>query len=229
VFCPRCHERIVENWSFCPRCGARLASQAGPSGQPNQTAFTEMFKDIQKQLEEALKGQIDGNIEFVDLKPEFIKKNPMFRTGGFRVKVTRSGDGPPSIDIKAFGDVDEKLAEKMNEAIKAKAEAEKAAQNYPTFDEEPEEPEEDLPETREVSGYSEPTANTTWAGDHVVVDLDLPGVKSLEDISIKKLDESIEVRAYAGKKGYFKILSIPKEAKMLDKSFDSSKLTIRIG
>jgi HSP20 family molecular chaperone IbpA len=194
-----------------------------------------MFKDIQKQLEEALKGQIDGNFEFVDLKPEFIKKNPMFRTGGFRVKVTRSGDGPPSIDIKAFGDVDEELAAKMNEAIRAKAEAERAAQNYPTFDgepegpEEPEEPEEDLPEAREVSGYSEPTANTTWAGDHVVVDLDLPGVESLEDISIKKLDESIEVRAYAGDKGYFKILSIPKDAKMLDKSFDSNKLTIRIG
>ncbi|MBU7004530.1 MAG: zinc ribbon domain-containing protein [Theionarchaea archaeon] len=125
MFCPRCHERIAENWSFCPRCGARLASTTGPSGPTNQTAFTEMFKDIQKQLEEALNDQIDGNIEFVDLKPEFIKKNPMFRTGGFRVKITRSGEGPPSIDIKAFGDVDEKLAEKMTEAIRAKAEAEK--------------------------------------------------------------------------------------------------------
>jgi hypothetical protein len=61
------------------------------------------------------------------------------------------------------------------------------------------------------------------------VDLDLPGVKGLEDISIKKLEESIEVRAFAGDKGYFKILSIPKDAKMIDKSFDESRLTIKIG
>ena len=188
-----------------------------------------MFKDIQRQMEEALRGEMDGNIEFVDLKPEFIKKNPMFRSGGFRVKITRSGDGPPSIDIKAFGDVDEKLAEKMNEAIKAKTAVENAAHPRPTFEEKLEEMPEEEPPLRNVTGYSEPTASTSWAGDHLVVDLDLPGVKGLDDISIKKLEESIEVRAFAGDRGYFKILSIPKEAKLIDKSFQANRLTIKIG
>lgn len=228
MFCPRCHERIAENWSFCPRCGARLPSSSGPAGKPDQTAFTEMFKDIQKQLEEALRSQMDGNIEFVNLKPGFSEKGSPFRSGVFRVKITRNGDGPPTIDIKAFGDVDEKLVEKMNEALRAKAAAEKAAQHAST-EEETVELEEEPPEIRNVSGYSEPETETTWAGDHLIVDLNLPGVKGMEDISIKKLEESIEVRAFAGNKGYFKILSIPKEAKLVDKDFKSNRLKIKLG
>lgn len=223
VFCPRCRERIAVNWSFCPRCGARLPSGEEGEAQPGNTSFAEMFKEIEKQMKEALGPQVTGNIEFFDLKPEFVNKNPLFKSGGFRVKITRNGDGPPRVDIKAFGDADEKLAEKMTEAIQAQNEAALRQR-----EEEPEEGEEEgMP--RDVSQYREPAATTRWAGDHLIVDLELPGVESEEDIEVKKLEESIEVKAFAGDSGYFKILSIPKGAKLLDRNLKDSRLTMKIG
>ena len=221
LFCPRCRERITANWSFCPRCGARL-----PSGEESQppaynTSFTEMFKEIERQMKEALGPQVTGNIEFFDLKPEFVNKNPLFKSGGFRVKITRNGDGPPRVDIKAFGDADEKLAEKMTEAIRAQNEA-------AVRQEAPEEVEEEGI-SRDVSQYREPAATTRWAGDHLIVDLELPGVESEEDIEVKKLEESIEVKAFAGDSGYFKILSVPKGAKLLDRNLKDCRLTMKIG
>ena len=223
MFCPRCRERIVENWSFCPRCGARLPSGEQSTPAPRSASFSEMFKEIERQMKEALGSDVTGNIEFFDLKPEFINKNSLFRSGGFRVKITRNGDGPPSIDIKAFGDVDEKLAEKMTEAIRAQTEGAKAV-----HEEVQEQVEEPAP-ARDVSDYREPAATTRWAGDHLVVDLQLPDVESEDDIVVRKLGESIEVRAFAGNQGYFKILSIPKDAKLLGKSFKGSTLSMKIG
>ncbi len=174
-------------------------------------------------MKEALGPQVTGNIEFFDLKPEFVNKHPLFKSGGFRVKITRNGDGPPSVDIKAFGDADEKLARKMTEAIRAQNEASARER-----EETPEEGEEEsFP--RDVSQYREPAATTRWAGDHLIVDLELPGVESEEDIEVKKLEESIEVKAFAGDSGYFKILSIPKGAKLLGRDLKDCRLTMKIG
>lgn len=186
-----------------------------------------MFKEIERQMKEALGPEVSRNIEFFDLKPEFIKRDPRLRSGGFRVKITRNGDGPPSIDIKAFGDMDEDMAKKMTEALKAQTGG-KAQEPSKTIEvQEDEIPARKRP--RAVSGYSEPAATTKWVGDHLVVEMALPEVESEEDIEVSKIGESIEIRAFAGDKGYFKILSIPKEAKLLSKTFKGSTLKIKIG
>ena len=226
MYCPRCRERIVENWSFCPRCGARLpAGEEAPRG-PYQTTFNEMFREIEKQIKEALGPDATRNIEFFDLKPEFVRKDPRFRSGGFRIKVTRNGEGPPSIDIKAFGDIDEELAEKMTQALQARSQA----RQEETGEQEKEEEDAEIPgEARKVSDYTEPVAETRWAGDHLEVALALPDVKSEEDIVIRKVGESLEVRAFAGDRGYFKILAIPKDTKLISKSFKGDTLTMSIG
>jgi len=227
LYCPRCHERIQESWSFCPRCGAKLPTAAGFSEQPYKTPFAEMVKDIEKQVKDALGGDLSRDIEFFDLKPEFMKKNPLFRSGGFRVKITRAGDGPPDIDIKAFGDIDQKTAERIEEAIRSHSKT-SPARVESVVEEYPKAAKEETP-PRHVSEFSEPRCETRWVGDHLVVDLDLPDVESAKDIEIRKLGESIEVKAFAGSKGYFKILGIPKEAKLLSKRFSKNKLTLKIG
>ena len=229
MYCPRCHERISEGWRFCPRCGARLPSTS-QSGE-EQTPFAEMFKEIERQMKEVLGADFSKDIEFFDLKPEFVKKNPFFKSGGFRIKISRSGDGPPTIDIKAFGDIDEELAKRMQEAMRARsAEMAKSA----TAGQEAgagTTREEEEPRTifRRVSQYREPRCVTKWLGDHLLVDLDLSGVKSSSDIDVRKIGESIEVRAYAGDKGYFKILGVPEDSKVLNKEFKDGKLRLEIG
>ncbi len=228
MFCPRCRDRISETWIFCPRCGARLPSSGQQSPpEPHYSAFAEVFKDIERQMKEALGSNLSKDVEFFDLRPEFFSKHPYFRTGGFRVKITRAGDGPPNIDIKAFGDMDEKLAEKMRESIKPPAEPQ--VEKKVTDEEPSEHVVEESQAPRAVSEYCEPSCATKWAGDHLLVELELPGVKKSEDVEVRKLSESIEIRAYAGNKGYFKILGIPGEAKVIGKRFRAGKLSLKIG
>ena len=229
MFCPRCNERIAETWSFCPRCGAKLPSSEHSVGQPLKTPFAEIFKDIEKQVKDALGADLSRDIEFFDLKPEFIKKHPLFRSGGFRIKVTRTGEASPNIDIKAFGDIDEKTAEKIQEAIRTQSTMKSPLKVEAIRKEKPREVVENRAPARQVSEYSEPMCETKWLGDHLVVDLDLPDVICSEDIEIKKLGESIEVKAFAGNKGYFKILSIPKDTKLISKRFSRNKLSLKIG
>lgn len=229
LFCPRCRDRISENWSFCPRCGARLASSGSPSEDAHYSPLADLFKDIERQMKEVLGPNLSRDIEFFELKPDFMKKNPMLRPGqGFRIKITRAGDGPPTIDIKAFGDVDEKLAEKMRESLKAQSKEAAPEAETPKEEQSPiVESAEATP--RNVSEYEEPRCTTKWTGDHLLVDLDLPGVAKGEDVEIRKLGESIEVRAFAGDKGYFKILGVPADAQLVSRRFRKGRLSLRIG
>jgi len=184
-------------------------------------------------MKEVLGPNLSKDIEFFELKPDFMKKNPMVRPGqGFRIKITRAGDGPPTIDIKAFGDVDEKLAEKMKESLRAQSQNEATPKPEETKQETQERgsvAESSEAPLRNVSEYEEPRCTTKWTGDHLLVDLDLPGVAKGDDVEIKKLGESIEVRAFAGDKGYFKILGVPAEAQVVSRRFRKGRLSLRIG
>ena len=191
-----------------------------------------MFKEIERQMKEVLGSDFSKDIEFFDLKPEFVKKNPFFKSGGFRIKISRSGDGPPTIDIKAFGDIDEELAKRMQEAMRSRsAEMARKMAGGEGSEGSGSGREQEEPRTifRRVSQYKEPRSVTKWLGDHLLVDLDLSGVKSGDDIDVRKIGESIEVRAYAGDKGYFKILGVPEDSKVLSKEFKDGKLRLEIG
>ncbi len=54
----------------------------------------------------------------------------------------------------------------------------------------------------------EPKTNLRRLSDRIIYELELPGIKNLEDISIKQVDNSIEIQAIAPKKAYFKVLEI---------------------
>ncbi len=229
MFCPRCRDRISENWSFCPRCGARLPSSGAPSEDVHYSPLADLFKDIERQMREVLGPNLSKDIEFFELRPDFMKRNPILRPGqGFRIKITRAGDGPPTIDIKAFGDIDERIAEKMRESLKPQS-SESAPEAETRKEEESLAMESSEAAARDVSGYEEPRCTTKWTGDHLLVDLDLPGVTKSDDVEVRKLGESIEVRAFAGGKGYFKILGIPADAQLVSRRFRKGRLSLKIG
>ncbi|MBI2546881.1 MAG: hypothetical protein HYW23_00340 [Candidatus Aenigmarchaeota archaeon] len=60
-----------------------------------------------------------------------------------------------------------------------------------------------------------------------VITLNLPDVKSLNDIDIKQLDQSIEIKAFAGDKAYFKLIPIPSNA-TVNNQFKDGVLKIEI-
>ena len=74
----------------------------------------------------------------------------------------------------------------------------------------------------------EPEAEVKRLGDELEIIIELPGVKSLGNINISRLGESIEVKAISKNKGYFKIISIPSNYRITGKSIKNEVLTVRL-
>lgn len=73
----------------------------------------------------------------------------------------------------------------------------------------------------------EPEIIMKKTGDDITVDAHLPGVKSENDVEINAMSNSVELRAYAGDKGYFKILNIPNSFDLVDKKLKDEKLRLQ--
>ena len=54
--------------------------------------------------------------------------------------------------------------------------------------------------------------------------MNIPDVKSEDDIVINELENSVEVRAMAGETAYFKILTKPAQFRLTKKEFKKGKL-----
>ncbi len=56
----------------------------------------------------------------------------------------------------------------------------------------------------------------------------LPGVRSWEDIQLTELESSIEVKAYANNKAYFKILKKPENFRITGRKFADERLELTL-
>ena len=71
-----------------------------------------------------------------------------------------------------------------------------------------------------------PTANVRRLGDLVIYEINIPGVKSLKDISISQLENSIEIKAIAKDKAYLKLL--PVSLPILNYNLEKDKLILEL-
>lgn len=72
----------------------------------------------------------------------------------------------------------------------------------------------------------EPETTIERRGNRQIINIKLPGVKK-EDIEIKRLEQSIEIKAFAGDKAYFKLIPIPSSA-AVNRSFEDEMLKIEV-
>ncbi|PIV68360.1 MAG: hypothetical protein COW21_04320 [Candidatus Aenigmarchaeota archaeon CG15_BIG_FIL_POST_REV_8_21_14_020_37_27] len=83
-------------------------------------------------------------------------------------------------------------------------------------------------EERKLTGrIIEPKVNVRRLDKEIVITVPLPDVKSEGDIEVNRFTDSIEIRAFAGDKGYFKILNIPQNQKLVGKSLDNGMLNLK--
>jgi hypothetical protein len=73
----------------------------------------------------------------------------------------------------------------------------------------------------------EPATNVRRLADRLIFEIEMPGVKSQSEISIKKLENSIEVKAITKNKAYFKIIQV--NFPVLDYSLEKEKLILELG
>lgn len=137
------------------------------------------------------------------LDKEFERIDKMFdsfnfpKVGGIHITIQ---SGPiPKVRIKTHDE--DKKAEPKTERIKQEIKIPKVT----------EEPETEIQKTK----------------DKQIIFIKLPDVKSEDDIEIKKLEQSVEVRAFAGDKAYFKLIPISHRSD-INKKFKDGMLILEI-
>jgi len=204
--CPKCGYEVDEKWEFCPMCGYPLKEK-----YREERFFEDIFdfdsitRRIEKEFEEFDK------LFKMDFKPLKFKI-PESGVSGISITI-HSGTGmKPRIEVKTYGNM-----KKYEPEIKRKlglAETEKVKEIETTEEYTP-------PKITE-----EPEAKIKNLGEKFVVEIDLPEVEKEEDIKIQALEQSLEIRARAKDKLYFKLLPIT--GRVVKKEFKNGKLILEI-
>jgi len=185
-----------------------------------------MRKEMQK-TEQEIDRFFERDIEAFDISPWF-RAGPLKKKGsGFTIKIIRSGNQPPRVSVRTFGNVNKEnvqkqIREQLGIREKVKEQEKPLAHVAGPAGASEAKPEEKPMQTPRLT--EEPHVEVRRLDSKVVVDMKVPGVKSLQDIEIKELESSVEVKAMAGDKAYFKILTKPEQYKLTSKSFDKEVL-----
>jgi HSP20 family molecular chaperone IbpA len=207
--CPVCGTRFDKGWTFCPRCGSRISGDF----------FEEIFSRMRKELAEMNK-LLEKDIEAFDLSPWFrdMEKKKAFvqpKGSGFSIKIIHSGSKEPEVSFRTFGDVDRSKLQKEMKGLGIME-----GHGHPSAGK-PQEPKVVIKDSMRTE---EPRTSVARSAAKVVVDMEMPGVRSDGDIEVSELESSVEVKALAGDKAYFKILTKPSQFRMSRKNFSKGVL-----
>ncbi|MDO8468121.1 MAG: hypothetical protein Q7S56_04210 [Nanoarchaeota archaeon] len=213
--CARCGMKVNKNYDFCPTCGIHFQSNDdwGMLGkndyiqsQPNLNlpfGLNGLFNNIMKQMTHEIEEEMKRNQ--VNMQNAEKKKRNV-NEKGLSIKISTSKNGPPEIKVTYFGPPQEKIIERK-EIISKKIK------------------EESLRNTKNLP-REEPKTDIRRLADKVIYEISIPGVKSTDDISISKLENSIEIKAIAKNKVYTK--HVPFALPIIDYKFADGKLTLEL-
>ena len=182
--CGNCGEKIRTECKYCPNCG-EYAERGEKTFDDMNRYFKDMFHGVDKEFE-----RIDKLFSQTAKSPKVTFRLP--GGGGISVTIVSSSGMKPKVNVKTYGNY-----KQLEPEIKRKL--------VPVGGHEMQE--ERTVNHRETPRITEePAIDMKDAGAKTIVRLKLPGVKNKDDIEIRKLEQSIEVRAFAGDKAYFKLI-----------------------
>jgi len=218
--CPRCGKEIEKEWEYCPGCGFRLKGD-------EFFRFDDIFERFHKQMEKMNK-MFKKEFEVFDLSPVFRERPISGKAKGFKITIGSGTGREPKISVKTFGDVNEReLKKEIFEQLGMEKESERKSEEgerrfkLPQLIKHKEVSRDELPVPRTTE---EPKTKVRRMDSKVLVDIEIPGVKSEENIDVRELESSVEVKALAGDKAYFKILTKPPRFRLTGKRFEKGKL-----
>lgn len=205
--CNKCGKKISGNYRFCPHCGStennfddRGWGILGKDDLIPQDNFQlpPGFNMIFNSLMKNLGKQLNGLID----EPQ---KNPDrgINKGGISISISTSGNNPARIKINSLGDKKKQIKKIPGQFSK-----------------------ESSKRFAELS-KKEPKTNIRRLSNKVIYEIEIPDVKSLKDISIIKLESSIEIKAIGKNHAYSK--RIPINLPIINYIFSKEKLTLEFG
>jgi HSP20 family molecular chaperone IbpA len=157
------------------------------------------LEDILKDIDREFRRIEDA---FKSVWPEGKTFEPV-KGGGISVRINAEEGKEPKIDVHTFGDYEERGPE-IGERLGIKKD-----RAPPKI-------------TRE------PKTLIERVGNKLILRAEVPGVKSEEDIDIKRMSESVEIRAHAKDMAYFTLFCIPPHSKILSRRLENEELVIEV-
>jgi HSP20 family molecular chaperone IbpA len=218
--CQNCGRKIEENYSFCPYCGSAMGKDSedkddwGMLGKDDFTPFMDgiklpmgfnsIFNSLMKNLSKEFDEQLSKNYFGEEGKtPKKTKKE------GLSISISTFGNGPPKIKVSPMGNSQKIQPEKEIEKIKPDTFTKEKIKKFSELKRE------------------EPKTNIRRLSNKVIYEIEMPGVKSIEDISIIKLENSIEIKAVSKSKAYAKV--IPINLPITNYNLSEGKLILELG
>ncbi len=162
-----------------------------------------IFGDVEKELE-----RIDKTFKTDSRFPRF--KFPV-KGGGVSIRITSGTGMQPKVEVRTSGEY-----KKLGPDIRTKLGVREPVREV----------EEKPKEVKMPKITEEPETKIHRIGNKQTITVNLPDVKE-EDVQIKQLEQSIEIRAYAGDKAYFKLIPVPANA-YIGKEFKDGILKIEV-
>lgn len=224
--CDRCGNKIGKDFGFCPYCGTQLRDiekdkkDYGFLGKddfmnfPGQNLgvkmpfgfgmlFNSLLKEVDKQFKDLDKqtGEETGKIKTGAKIDEKRLRIPFNRAGGISISIATETGKSPLIKVKSFSNAPEFVNIEKEIARSAPEKTGKIYRKRIDISEE---------QARKLSKLPREEAETKVRrlSNKIIYEINLPGVKSIKDVMINKLENSIEIKAFAKDRVFFKLLPI---------------------
>ena len=227
--CANCGSDANKKWEFCPNCGEELNEKARPQKMANPFAafggiggfggFDQIFKQMEKQMRELDRELAQSSAELQRQPRGFKIVNP--RGGGISISISQVGGRPPQINVQTSGgfkQMEPEIKKELGAAVEAPVSA-RAGQPALAFEN----------KLSKINETAEPETEIKKIDGKISYTMRLPDVKKINDIQIKRLPNSIEIRAVSGNKMYFKLFEAPQNLGIVEKSFKDGTLNIVLG
>ena len=194
--CQNCGEKVSDKYNFCPYCKAPVKENSEDEdwGMLGRNDFIEEDVKFPMGLNVIFNSLLKNlNKQFKELDKETNKKaqNSNLKKSGISISISTSGNKPPEIKVRSFGDAPKLKGKEQERKMKT-------ISLHPQWNQ------------GKTSGLPkrEPETNIRRLSNKVVYEIRLPGVKSVKDISIIQLENSIEIKALAKDKLFYKVIPI---------------------
>ena len=220
--CNRCGKKISKEFEFCPHCGYGLVKKRSEglldeieemdNLEINSEDIEQLTKDIGRQMGfgfidafpfDSIIKRLGKDIEkqFRDIDREFAVKKvngkeQVIRTDGTEIKKT-TFPGGFSVQIR-LGGVPESIPIQIRNLQSSKRQPVKIIRN---LDKSEQEKMSQLPR-------KEPETKVRRLTDRIIYEMNIPGVKSIKNIAVNKLENSIEIKAVTKNAAYFKLIPV---------------------
>jgi len=207
--CQRCKEKINKEYDFCPYCGYPL--------KENEKDFGMLGKrdNIENEF-----GQFSNSFFRGGFGGSMINKmlgNAIKVLEKEMQKEMKNNEVKPKTNFQLFINGKKINLNNMERVPEKKEKIKKIQPN--SFSKEQIKKFSTLPR-------KEPSAKVRRLSDKIVYEIDMPEVKSKKDISIAQLENSIEIKAIAKDKSYFKMINI--NLPIINYDFSDEKLVLEL-